>query len=119
MAKTVGNLIDEVHVLLQDVIPGSYRYPEEDIVIYLGDAFLEIRRVRPDLVRAFFRTDFPTFQADVVGKAVTIPIDPQFYTAVRDYVLSMCQLRDDENNQDSRSMGFRQMFLTKLTTAVA
>lgn len=118
MANTVGNLMDEVHVLLQDLIP-DYRYSEADIAIYLGDAFLEIRRVRPDLVRAFFRTEYPTFDATMAGKAVPIPIDQMYYTAVRDYVLSMCQLRDDENNQDARSMAFKQMFLAKLTTAVA
>lgn len=118
MAKTVGDLMSEVHVLLQDLIP-DYRYSEADIAIYLGDAFLEIRRVRPDLVRAFFRSDYPTFDATTAGKATIIPIDPMFYTAVRDYVLSMLQLRDDENNQDARSMAFKQMFLTKLTTAVA
>lgn len=118
MAKTVGDLISEVHVLLQDLIP-DYRYPEADIVGYLGDVFMDIRRVRPDLARTFFRADFPTFTADTAGKAVVIPIDPMYYTAVRDYVLSMCQLRDDENNQDSRAAAFYQRFIAKLTTAAS
>ena len=110
---TVGQYITEAHTILQDLIV-PYRYPEADLVRYLGMAFFELRRIRPDLVMFSFRSTLPTFTADDAGKAVTVPVDPMYRGPVLNYVLGMAQIRDDENNQDSRALALLNMFKQQL-----
>lgn len=110
---TVGQYLTEAHTVLQDLIE-PYRYPEADLARYLGMAFFELRRVRPDLVMFSFRGTLPTFTSDDTGKTVTVPVDPMYRGPVLNYVLGMAQIRDDENNQDSRALAVLNMFYQQL-----
>ena len=113
---TVGDYIKECRVQLQDLIE-DYRYPTEDLVSALNDAFLEIRRIRPDVVASFFREDFPNYStSDITTK---VRMDPMYRKALIYYILGTVQLRDDENNQDSRAAQFLNKFVAQLLTVQA
>jgi len=113
---TVADYISSARILLQDTV-ADYRYPDADLVNGLNLGFLEIRRLRPELVRTYFRTAFPTFSAGSTGASV--PIDVQYRVALLYYICGSAQLRDDENTQDSRASVFLNKFTAQLLTIMA
>ena len=107
----VQDYITAARVLLLDQAVGQYRYPDTDLVSALNYAFLDGRRLRPDLFKAFFNgTALPTYTTPA-SLAVAVPIDPMYRMAFVYYMVGQAQLRDDENNQDSRA----GMFMNKFT----
>lgn len=113
---TLQDYIDRARVLLLDQVE-PYRYPTLDLVEGLNFAILEARRLRPDLMRAFFRTSLPDFSESALTAAV--PLDPQYRVAFVYYICGHAQLRDDENNQDTRSAAFLNKFVAQLLTIQA
>lgn len=113
---TVQDYVDRARVLLLDEIE-PYRYPTTDLVEALNMGVLEARRLRPDLLKNYFRTSLPDFSTSTMSAAV--PIDPQYRVAFVYYICGMAQLRDDENNQDSRSAAFLNKFVAQLITLPA
>lgn len=113
---TVQEYVDRARVLLQDEVE-PYRYPTVDLVEALNFAFLESRRLRPELVRNYFRTSLPDFTTS--NMAATVPVDPQYRLAFVYYVCGHATLRDDENNQESRAAAFLNKFVAQLLTIQA
>jgi hypothetical protein len=107
--STLGDIIKQVRVLLQDVDRGSgqFRYSTDSIVLDVNQCMIDMFRQRPDL---FLYNDFviPTF--DVADDSVVIGIDEQYISAIVYYVVGMVQLRDDEGTQDQRSAIFLGRF---------
>ncbi len=113
---TVQDFIDRARVLLLDQeVP--YRYPTVDLVESLNEGILEARRLRPDLLKAYFRSTLPDFNTGALSEAV--PIDPQYKVAFVYYVCGQAQLRDEENTQDSRAAAFLNKFVAQMTTIKA
>lgn len=110
---TVQEYVRQARVLLQDTVE-DYRYPTVDLVDALNRGFLEIRRLRPELVRGYFKTGLPDFSASAL--TATVPMDEQYRVALLYYICGQAQLRDDENTQDARASQFIQKFLAQMLT---
>jgi hypothetical protein len=108
---TVQDYVDRARVLLLDQVE-PYRYPTEDLVEALNMGILETRRLRPDLVKSFFRSSLPDFSADALS--ATVPIDPMYRVAFVYYICGNAQLRDNEDNQDSRSAAMLNKFVAQM-----
>lgn len=113
--STVGDYVDAARRLLQDVIP-DYRYPDVDLVEALNLGLLEMRRLRPDLLRAYFRTAIPTYTATTSGLNTLVQVDAQYRVALLYYICGQAQLRDDENNEDARATVFLNKFVAQMLT---
>lgn len=113
---TVQDYVDRARVLLLDQI-APYRYPTIDLVEALNMGILEARRLRPELFRNLFRTSLPDF--DGTNMAAPVPIDPQYRVAFVYYICGHAQLRDDENNQDSRSAAMLNKFVSQMLSIQA
>lgn len=113
---TVQDYIDRARVLLLDEVE-PYRYPTADLVENLNMGILEARRLRPDLLRSYFRASLPDFSTSNMN--ATVPIDPQYRVAFVYYICGQAQLRDDENVQDSRATIFLNKFTSQMLTIVA
>ena len=112
---TVQDYVDTVRVLLQDTVNSPYRYPTTDLVNALNLAFLEVRRLRPELVRAYFRTSLPVFSATSLTD--TVSMDQQYRIALAYYICGHVQLRDDEATQDQRATIFLNKFTSMMQAA--
>ncbi len=108
---TVQDYVDRARVLLLDQVE-PYRYPTLDLVEALNMAILEARRLRPDLLKSYFRTSLPDFTVGALN--VEVPVDPQYRVAFVYYICGHAQLRDDENNQDSRSAAMLNKFVAQM-----
>jgi hypothetical protein len=108
---TVQDYVDRARVLLLDQVE-PYRYPTIDLVEALNMGILETRRLRPDLLKSFFRGSLPDFTVGALDAQV--PIDPQYRVAYVYYICGQAQLRDDENNQDSRSAAMLNKFVAQM-----
>lgn len=112
---TVGNLLDQIRTLLQDVdnTSGQYRYSTDSIVTNLNQGLVDLYRIRPDL---FLELNFnvPQFMVDQLG--VPIGIEQQYATPLIMYVVGLTQARDDEQTQDARAGTFLQTFKAAVLT---
>jgi len=108
---TVQDYVDRARVLLLDQVE-PYRYPTDDLVEALNMGILEARRLRPELLKNYFRTSLPDFNTGAMSASV--PIDPQYRVAFVYYICGQAQLRDDENNQDSRSAAMLNKFVAQM-----
>lgn len=110
---TVQDYVDRARVLLLDVI-APYRYSDADLVENLNMGILEARRVRPDILKGYFRSSLPDF--NTAAMTAEVDIDPQYRVAFVYYICGQAQLRDDENVQDSRAVTFLNKFTAQLLT---
>jgi hypothetical protein len=119
--NTVADYIAETRTLLQDLVGPPYRYADADIVTSLNLAFLEINRLRPDILLdatytgvvarnpgSIARIVPPSFSAGVETAAVALA--PQYQMAVVYYITGNVQLRDSETVQDERASEFINKF---------
>jgi hypothetical protein len=111
--ETIQDFIDRTRTILLDEIE-PYRYPDRDLVEALNMAIFEIRRLRPDIVRPFFRGSVPQFSTS--DKAAVVPVDVQYRPAILYYICGQAQLRDDEITQDSRAAAFLNKFTAQMLT---
>ena len=111
---TVQAYVDRARMLLQDTI-APFRYSNEDIVAALNLAILEMRRLRPDLMRNYFRDpeSLPEHTtADMATSKVTL--DPMYRVAVIYYICGHIQMQDEEDVTDARAAGFINKFNQQL-----
>lgn len=115
---TVQKYIDRSRELLQDTVT-PYRYATADMVEALNLAVLEARRLRPDLMRTFFRAvdGLPEFSASSLSTLVNI--DPQYRMSFVYYIVGHTQLRDQEDVSDSRAAAFLNKFTSQLISIQA
>lgn len=112
MARTIQQVITEARGYLQDTVE-EYRYSDDSLIVYLNNAILETRRIRPDAFVNAYDAAIPQFTtADL---AADLPIDSQFYTAIAYFVAGSASLQDDEHVVDSRATGLLALFSAKLT----
>lgn len=95
---TVGDVVTQVRVLLQDTDAAAYRFDNASIYQALNEGLLESQRIRPD----FFRGGTVP-QYDVSNAASTINYPAEFKPALVDYTCGRVQLRDAEETTDQRA----------------
>lgn len=110
---TVADYLSSARVLLQDTL-SPYRYSDAELVNGLNLGLLEMRRLRPDLLKSYFRTTLPSYSSGATSTSVAV--DPQYRVALLYYVCGQAQLRDDENTQDARATVFLNKFTSQMLT---
>jgi hypothetical protein len=110
---TVQDYVNEARTLLQDTV-APYRYADADMVVELNLAIFETKRIRPDFFFAYRTTPYPTFSAENMDAAV--PFEDQYRPALTYYLVGKCTLRDEEDTDDKRGMGFVQKFAAQLVS---
>lgn len=110
---TVADYLRNARVLLQDTV-ADYRYSDDELVENINLGLLEMRRLRPDLLRSYFRTSIPSFS--MAAPTASVPVDPQYRVALLYYICGQAQLRDDENTQDARATVFLNKFVAQMLT---
>ena len=107
---TVGDIITAVRALLQDT--GGARWPDAVIYQHLNMGLLESRLIRPDLWRDTPDT-IPQYTTSDSGTSINFEL--QYRPALVFYVAGLCELEDDEGNQDARAAALLNTFTKKLT----
>lgn len=115
---TVQDYIDRSRTLLLDTVE-PYRYPTNDLVQALNMGILEARRMRPDLLRGFFRASAGLPEFDSGTLTAPVEIDAQYRVSFVYYICGQIQLRDEEDTQDSRAAAFLNKFTSQLLTTQA
>lgn len=98
---------------MQDTVE-PYRYATQDLVDGLNNAILEARRLRPDLMRPYFRDpeSLPEYSAALPDTKVTI--DPMYRVSFVYYIVGYIQLRDEEDVTDQRASAFLSKFTQQI-----
>jgi hypothetical protein len=104
---TVEDYVSAARVLLQDTIE-EFRYSDVDLALGLNLAFIEAKRLRPDM---FLSTTLPNY---TVSDSTAVPVDEQYRGAFLYYVVGWAQLRDEEDTQDQRAVSFLNRFTSLL-----
>jgi hypothetical protein len=116
--ETVGDILDQVRIILQDtdVSSGEYRYSNDSIVQNINQGLLEMFKLRPDI---FLETGFkvPTFNAAELG--AEWPLELQWIPPIVYFTVGLTQVRDDEGTQDTRASAFLARFRGMLVTVDA
>ena len=102
---TVADYISEARILLQDTIDGPYRYADSELVSALNFAFLEARKLRPDM---FLASSVPSYSA--TSTSTLVVVDLQYRVAFLYYICGHMLLRDDEIADDKKAVGFISSF---------
>lgn len=108
--QVVGDLIDQVRILLQDTDSsgtGGYRYSDNSIVLNLNQGMIDLYRMRPDI---FLANKFVIPQFTSSDMAAPLVIEQQYISPLIFYVVGLTQARDDEQTQDQRAASFLQTF---------
>lgn len=111
---TVQDYVSAARTLLQDTVNSPYRYSDADLVNALNMGMLEIRRLRPDLMRPYLRTTMPSYSTAALSTSVIL--DEQYRNGLLFYVCGQAQLRDDEATQDARAVIFMNKFTAQLSS---
>lgn len=105
---TVADYVGLARTLLQDEVDSPYRYPDAQLVLALNIAFMETKKLRPDLLIDKSLPNFTSSNADPVD------IDEMYRMPLVFYMCGHVQLRDEEGTQDQRAVAFLGLFNSKL-----
>lgn len=111
--KTVGDVIEQVRVLLQDEDAASYRYSNASLVQALNSGLLETLRLRPDIYRTR-RLQPPQYTVNLLDEPIAY--EPMYIPGLVNYVVGLAQLRDAEESTDGRAAALLNTFTTKLVS---
>lgn len=113
--STVGDLLDQIRVLLQDVDnrSGEYRYSTDSIMLCLNQGMSDLYRIRPDIFLAL-QFIIPTYNSSQLE--VLLGIEEQYISPLVFYVVGLVQARDDEQTQDVRAGTFLKTFKEAVLT---
>jgi hypothetical protein len=109
---TVQDYVTTARTLLQDTVDSPYRYTNAELVMALNLAFMEVRRLRPDLVRNYLSSNLPSFSETAMNAPV--PLDAAYRPAILYYIAGHAQVRDDESQQDARATVFLNKFTAQM-----
>lgn len=109
--RTLQDVIDGARAYLQDTeVP--YRYPTEDLIRHMNDAFNEMRRLRPDIAFPAFTDDPPQYDASELS--TPFPFGNQWLLPATYYVVGNIEMRDDQFATGGRAAAMLQFFQQKL-----
>ena len=100
MPFTGQRVIDRAQEILQDT--AGVRYPIADLVDYLNEGIVAIRRVRPDLFIGQYTTPLTAVTEGTLANA--LPTPDSVFEGLAYYVAGRAELRDDEFAVDGRAM---------------
>jgi hypothetical protein len=106
MAFTFQQVADRARIPLND--SDKVRYPDSELLTHAVDAYLLLRRYRPDLFITSY-TALPDFNT----LTLTSPFpgaDDHLLPAVADYVTARAEFKDDEHVLKERAQLFYQLF---------
>jgi hypothetical protein len=110
---TLGDLLDQIRILLQDTDTSGneYRYSTGSLVLNINQCLMEMYRIRPDI---FLDLNFkiPIYSDTQLDMPITV--ESQHVPAIVYYAVGMAQLRDDEGTQDARASSFLTKFVSML-----
>lgn len=113
---TVGDLVTEARVLLQDTQSDNYRWSDDMVYQALNEGLLETKKLRPDFYRGLAAT--PQYAPTDVNTAITYP--EEYRPALTNFIVGRIFQQDDEAADDDRAGKFLGAgFLAKLTQAIA
>jgi hypothetical protein len=108
MAKrSIGNVISEARVILQDKI-APYRYTDTELVNIFNNALYEMKRLRPDAWLGSYGAEIPLY--DETQFATEIPFPSIMFQATVFFIVGYAELRDDEFSADSRAIALLGAF---------
>lgn len=109
MAITPSTVLATARDLVQDTVPGAYRYSDDSAYRALNMALREARRTRPDLfLWDGVLNEAPTINGGNVG--TPLAIDSQFENAFALYVAGYLELREDQFTNDGRAVTLLTQF---------
>lgn len=107
MAFTFQQLANRARIPLNDA--DKIRYPDSELLGYGVDAFLLLRRYRPDL----FLSNWTLPDWSAIGLADAFPYAPDEYMPIiADYVSARAEFKDDEHVVAERAQAFYALFTT-------
>jgi hypothetical protein len=125
--KLVSDYIGQARVLLQDTVQ-PFRYDAEGLVTALNNCWLEVERVRPDILlnwkykqrqlRRQTISDIEPPVYSVANQSERVWIPAAYRTSLLYYICGFAQIRDMEDVQDARANLFLDKF-AKLMLGVA
>lgn len=114
--RTVGQLLSEARLLLNDVVPisGSPRFTDANLAATLNEALLEVRAKRPDAWLSFgLRNSIPQYQMPDDTDTV-FPIEDQFYSPLLFFVVGRSELVEDTFADNGRAVSLMNKFVSQL-----
>ena len=111
--NTVAQYISRARALILDEAQ-PYRYPDTELVEALNMGLLEIRRLRPEILKANLGGEIPEFSA--ANTSAVVPVDPQYRPSLLYYICGQAHLRDDEISQEGRAASFLNKFVAQMLT---
>jgi hypothetical protein len=111
---TVADYVAEARVLLQDKVQ-EYRYSDLELVNALNLGVMHARRMRSDLFLDSHGT-VPQFTVDNIASGTPFPMDVQYRVVFILFMVGYAQLRDEEDTQDARAIGFITKFTQQLVS---
>ncbi len=115
-SRTVGQLITEARQLLNDTIPisGEPRFPDEELVAALNDAYLQLRDKRPDAFLNYgLRKAVPAYLLPRDDELV-FTTDDKFYPALLFYVVGRSEITEDTYADNGRAVAMMNKFVNQI-----
>ncbi len=101
---TVADYVSLARTLLQDEVDSPYRYTDAQLVLALNLAFMETKKLRPDLLLDKTLPNFTAANTDAVD------MDAMYRMPLVYYMCGHAQMRDEEGVQDQRAAAFISLF---------
>ena len=106
MSFTIQQLVDRARIPLND--SAGDRYTDAELLGYAQDAYLMMRRHRPDILLGNF--DAPTSWS-ALALGTNFPyVDDEYLPVIADYVTARAEFKDDEHVVAQRAQAFLAMF---------
>lgn len=110
--QTIEEYISAARILLQDV--DGQRWDDANFRLGLTLAFMEARRIRPDMFLRMTPPDFLTADA-----TTSVPAPDGYQPAFLYYICGHVQLSDQEDVTDQRATVFLNKFTAQLLATAA
>lgn len=106
MAFTFQQVADRARLPLQD--SAKDRYPDSELLTYALDAYLLIRRHRPDFLVSAWSTA-PAFGTLSLSSNFPL-VGDEYLPVVADYVTARAESKDDQSVLEERAKAFFALF---------
>lgn len=111
---TGARAIERAREILQDA--AGIRYPDAQLVAYLNEGIVAVRRVRPDIFIGQYTTPVP--QITEATLTSPLPTPDSLFQGLAEYIAGRAELRDDEFAVDGRAMILREQLQRVLLQGV-
>lgn len=113
MPYTGQRALDRAYEILQD---DGTRYPRAQLIAFLDEGIVAVRRVRPDIFVGRFGAPLPQVTEATINDP--LPTPDSVFEGLAHYVAGRAELRDDEFAVDGRAMTLRGQLTQTLLQGV-